>query len=151
MRGNGVPRVLTSKINLQSREIFGIGSRQNSSRINLETTILTGHNSPMKVSSVELKTRLGHYLHEVEHSGEPIEVCIRGRVVATLFPNGSMEAQTPPGARQALIMNRALERSGMRVEPASHIGSAAKVHPQPAGDGRRDINTVELMRKSRDW
>jgi len=107
----------------------------------------------MKVSSVELKTRLGHYLHTVEHSGEPVEVCIRGRVVATLVPygSGSLDSQTPPGARQAVLMNRALERSGMRVDPATHTGSAPEVHPQPAGDGRRDINTVEHMRKAREW
>jgi len=105
----------------------------------------------MRVSSVELKTRLGHYLHTVEQTGEAIDICIRGRAVATLSPHGSLEAKGPPGARPGMVMNRALERSGMRVEPASCTGSALGIHPQPAGDGRSDIHTVELMRKARDW
>lgn len=114
-------------------------------------TISTGQFARMKVSSVELKTRLGHYLHTVEHSGESVEVCIRGRVVATLSPYGSLAAQTLPEVGQALVLNRALERSGMRVDPATHTGPAPEVRPQPAGDGRRDINTVALMRQARDW
>lgn len=117
----------------------------------LDTTISTGHFDHMKVSSVELKTRLGHYLRAVEQTGEPVEISVRGRLIAALLPYESARAGENATGRDAAAMNRMLEQSGLRVEPASRPTDEVEIRPLPAGDGQRDINTVEAMRQTRDW
>lgn len=114
-------------------------------------TISTSHSALMRISSVELKTRLGHYLRTVEQTGELIEVCVRGRSVAALHPHESALTRRDTAGRDASAMNRALEGSGLRVEPARQSGGDVEIRPLPAGDGRTDINTVEVMREAKDW
>jgi len=106
----------------------------------------------MKVSSVELKTRLGHYLREVELSGQSIEVCVRDRPVAILMALETVSVAEGEGKGNDAIRERlALERVGMSVEPSSVRGLPPDIRPALAGDGRSDIPTVETMRAERDW
>lgn len=115
-------------------------------------TITTGHIDRMRVSSVELKTRLGHYLREVERGAEPIEISVRNRPVARLVSVGEWEpsAANQTGAGHRLL--QALAGRGLKVEAASMAGQLAELaDPVVAGDGREDMVTVAEMRGKRDW
>jgi len=114
-------------------------------------TISTGKINYMEVSSVELKTRLGHYLRTVEQTGEAIDVSVRGRAVATLLPHPSTTKQSTPEGDATTALNQALQRSGLKVEAAQRPVGKGTINPYRAGDGREDIVTVEAMRGSRDW
>jgi len=114
-------------------------------------TISTGHFELMEISSVELKTRLGHYLRTVEQTGEAIDVSVRGRAVATLLPHSSATKQSAREGDATTALNQALQRGGLRVEAARRPPQKATVKPHRAGDGRDDIDTVEAMRSSKNW
>ena len=106
----------------------------------------------MKVSSVELKTRLGHYLRHVEHGGAPVEISVRSRPVAMLVPCGEWEPSEATGANTGRQLVHALEGLGLKVEPASVRGQAPGLgEPVTAGDGRTDVDSVAQMRGERDW
>jgi len=117
----------------------------------IDMTITTGHYGRMKVSSVELKTRLGHYLKTVERSGIPVEVCVRDQPVAFLIPHRSGDPFAGKGSDESIRSALALERSGLGVEPAKADGAAPQFEPVRAADGRTDVSTVEAMRTGRDW
>jgi len=106
----------------------------------------------MKVSSVELKTRLGHYLREIEHGGAPVEVSVRNRPVAMLVPCGEWEPSEKTSASKGWRLVHALEGLGLKVEPAAMRGRAPDLEdPVPAGDGSVDIVSVAEMRAEQDW
>lgn len=115
-------------------------------------TKTTGHSGPMKVSSVELKTRLGHYLRTVERSGVPVEICVRNHPVAILMPHGAGGAGAPSGSVDEEVGRMlALKQSGLAVESAPVRGAPPKFEPVVADDGRTDVDTVASMRAGRSW
>lgn len=106
----------------------------------------------MKVSSVELKTRLGHYLREIERGGSTVEVSVRNRPVAMLVPCGAWEPSEDKKPSEGWRLVHALEKLGLKVEPASVRGRVPELEePVGAGDGRVDVTTVAKMRGERDW
>lgn len=106
----------------------------------------------MKVNSVELKTRLGHYLREIERGGVPVEVSVRNRPVAMLVPCGEWELSEETNTSEGRRLVHALEGLGMKVEPTSVRGPAPDLgEPVVAGDGRTDVVSVAEMGGERDW
>jgi prevent-host-death family protein len=106
----------------------------------------------MKVSSVELKTRLGHYLRVVERGGAPVEISVRNHPVAMLVPYGEWEPAADTNASTGRRLVHTLQGLGLKVESASVRGQPPVLaEPVVAGDGRVDVVTVAEMRGDRDW
>ncbi len=99
----------------------------------------------MKVKVSELKTHLSRYLKHLDKDG-PIEVCLREETVAYLVPAGAQSQTTQKDLEERV------RAAGLRLHTASR-GHSQDVLPVPgvAGDGRKDISTVESMRRERDY
>jgi prevent-host-death family protein len=105
----------------------------------------------MQVKSAELKTHLSHYLRLVQETGEDIEVCVRETPVAYLT-----RTKEPPMNTALHLETRQLEAAFQTVglamaAPAALPATRRLPMPTPAGDGRTDVDTIQEMRRQRDW
>ncbi|MDA1273383.1 MAG: hypothetical protein O2960_04930 [Verrucomicrobia bacterium] len=107
----------------------------------------------MKVKSAELKAKLSLYLRILRESGEPIEILLRDEPVAYLTPIGHRSALLAPGkAAELHALKNAFADVGLTLSlEDAHVGTLPKLTPVTAGDGRKDIVTVESMRAEKDW
>ncbi len=96
----------------------------------------------MKVKVGELKTQLSKYLRKLEEDGEPIEICVRETPVAYMTPVGR-----PGKDREA----QRLEAVGIRVTQWGTDGPVEIAPPQIRKQPTEDFNSVESMRRERNW
>ncbi len=94
----------------------------------------------------ELKANLSRVLREMRASGEKIEVCVREETVAYLAPVGASIPHSPEEIARAQ-----LSAAGLRVQPPACSGKAPIPTVNLAGDARRDISTIEVLREEKDW
>lgn len=105
----------------------------------------------MRVKTAELKTRLSHYVRQVNASGEPIEVCVREQPVAYLCPlKPATQPATEPAAIQELRERLAAVGLELRSTPPPTVPLPV-IDPTPAGDGRTNLSTVTALRAEKDW
>jgi prevent-host-death family protein len=111
-----------------------------------------GYIRHMQVKTAELKNNLSKYLRRVREMGETIIVCDRDEPVAALTPiNRDEDAEWTRRRAEALARANAL---GITMEiPLQRPRAACMRPPKPvrARDGRTDVNTIDLVRKNRDW
>jgi antitoxin (DNA-binding transcriptional repressor) of toxin-antitoxin stability system len=105
----------------------------------------------MKVKVGQLKTHLSAYLRELQRTGEPLEVCVRESVVAYLSPSGATGTDATRLVDTQIIEQR-LKDAGLSLRRPA-LPSEGPFIPTPtlAGDGKRDISTLPIMRAERDW
>ncbi len=105
----------------------------------------------MKVKVGELKTHLSRYLRELQRDRNPIEVCVREKPVAYLTPADPHPSHGEPDAAMRALQEQ-LQSAGLRWNATGATGKMDfKPNPLPAGDGRKDVHTVEAMRSERNW
>jgi antitoxin (DNA-binding transcriptional repressor) of toxin-antitoxin stability system len=107
----------------------------------------------MKVKSAELKAKLALYLRKIRESGEPIEVLLRDEPIAYLTPIGHRSTLLAPReAAELHELRSAFADVGLTLSlEDAKVGDLPKLAPVVAGDGRKDIVTVESMRAEKDW
>lgn len=102
----------------------------------------------MKVNVGDLKTHLSKYLRNLEAQDEPVEVCLRDKTIAYLVPAGS-DGRSSADTREivARLRKTGLQWNGRSGQSRSDFLPS----PQPAGDGRSDLDTTKSIRESRNW
>jgi len=106
----------------------------------------------MRVKTADLKNNLSKYLNRIRDTGETIVVCDRDEPIATLTPIGR-DADAEWERLRVEALARA-EKIGIKIEiPPRRPSRAAKPSARPtlAPDRRRDIRTIDLVRKERDY
>ncbi|OQA25107.1 MAG: hypothetical protein BWY59_01905 [Verrucomicrobia bacterium ADurb.Bin345] len=100
----------------------------------------------MKVKVAQLKTHLSRYLRELEREGGSIEICVRERPVAYLA-----SARTAPESGETAQQQQRLQAVGLKWTPSNVPAEKFEPAPVPAGDGRKNVASVQRMRSERDW
>lgn len=103
----------------------------------------------MRVKTAELKNNLSKYLRRVREKGETIIVCDRDEPVATLSPFACDKDEAWQRRRQELLAMA--KKGGYTIRVPEKRPVMPMFEPTVAPDGRTDINTVEEMRKERDY
>lgn len=96
----------------------------------------------MKVKVGELKTHLSKYLRQLEEDGETLEVCVRETPVAYI---------TPVGKSCVVAQAKKLELAGVRVTQQGKDGVVPINMPSRTRKPRKTFNSVESMRREKDW
>ena len=107
----------------------------------------------MKVKSAELKAKLSLYLRNLRESGEPIEVLLRDEPIAYLTPIERRSTMLTPGrTAQLQELKESFASVGLTFSlEDARVGALPKLTPVTAGDGRKDVVTVEAVRAEKDW
>lgn len=105
----------------------------------------------MKIKVAKLKANLSKVLKDIEQTGDTVEVCVREAPVAYLTPVKTTKGKHDPRAEINQLVH-AFAGLGMKLHPPASLRQVKyKISPRTAGDGRRDINTMEMIRNETPW
>lgn len=105
----------------------------------------------MNVKTADLKNNLSKYLRRVRE-GKTVTVFDRDKPIATIAPVVTDDDVSWQRERASIIAKYA--KAGIKITPPLKRPPPhplADLEPTVAPDGRRDINTVELVRGRRDY
>jgi prevent-host-death family protein len=106
----------------------------------------------VKVKTAELKNNLSRYLRRVRDTGETIVVYDRDKPIAMLAPLAEQELIDPKQKAEIDEMQLRFAEVGLGLRrPTALFNRLPKIKTTPAPDGRTAIDSVQEIRRSRDW